>query len=417
MSDASKQEAENKDKTSSTPAHKEPKKTAVKKTTKRQPQKKSGTAVGWVAILLVLAATGLGYFAYTQLTQQINRLSTHSEQVKQGTSSLSTELQSATKQLDAELTSLTKNLDHYQQSSSDKIDLLQKQIGKNRRQWLIAEAEYLASFANTRLQLAGDLETALVALKAADQRLKDNGSPLVFPIREQIAKEINSLKNTETPDIVGLSSQLLALENAVSTMGISEPHAGTAQAPEIGQGDPSPIPESIEQTLNDAWENFSKLIVVRRSDKPMAALMTPERIELIRKNLALKLEAARLALINQHQTLFTESIAISKTWLSDYFDRNNPSVKTAIDELSQLENTVIKTELPSIALSLQMLRDLPLLTISEQDSPATETDPLITENPNASIIKKELNSAPITLPVEPENTTIAPEADTTETDI
>ncbi|MGB1701749.1 MAG: uroporphyrinogen-III C-methyltransferase, partial [Cycloclasticus sp.] len=73
---------------------------------------------------------------------------------------------------------------------------------------------------------------------------------------------------------------------------------------------PSPIPESIEQTLNDAWENFSKLIVVRRSDKPMAALMTPERIELIRKNLALKLEAARLALINQHQTLFTESIAI-----------------------------------------------------------------------------------------------------------
>ncbi|MGB1702376.1 MAG: hypothetical protein ACPHFR_04585, partial [Cycloclasticus sp.] len=79
--------------------------------------------------------------------------------------------------------------------------------------------------------------------------------------------------------------------------------------------------------------------------------------------------------------------------------------------------TVIKTELPSIALSLQMLRDLPLLTISEQDSPATKTDPLITENPNASIIKKELNSAPIKLPVEPETTTTVPEVDTTETDI
>lgn len=410
MQDSSKQEAQAKDKKSSTPASTKPKKAVVKKTPSNQAQKKSASSIAWLAIILVMAATGAGYFAFTQLTQQIDQLSSTSKAVKQDTAVLSNKLQSKTKQLDTHLSGLSKNLEQLQQSSNERIDLLQQQVGKNRRQWLIAEAEYLVSVANTRLQLAGDLDTAIIALQTADQRLKENGDPMTFAVREQLAKEIITLKSTELPDTVGLSSQLLALEDAVSKMDISEPHAGTAQAPEIGKGDSSPIPENIQETLNDAWENFSKLIVVRRNDKPMAALMTPERVELIRKNLALKLESARLALINQQQTLYSESIAISKTWLSDYFDIDNPSVKTAIEQLKQLENTNIKAELPSIALSLKMLRDLPLLTIPEQSQPAPAAD-----LNNTEAVSIELNEAtqpqiekPVTL--EKAASTTSPEA-------
>ena len=272
------------------------------------------------------------------------------------------------------------------ESSSDKLNLLQKQVGKNRRQWLIAEAEYLSSVANTRLQLAGDIDTAIVALQAADQRLKENGDPLTFPIRKQLAKEINILKSTEQADTVGISSQLIALEDAVAKMDISEPHAGTVQAPEIGKGNLSPIPENIQDTLNDAWANFSKLVVVRRSDEPMAALMTPERVELIRKNLSLKLEAARLALINQNEALYKASISISMKWLGDYFNPENPAVKTAIEQLSTLKNTPIKTQLPSISLSLKMLRDLPLLNVSEPAQPPIKKA--------IKAVKKEIKKAP-----------------------
>lgn len=336
------------------------KKTSTKKSPSVKNPPKTGAAIAWLSLCLVVIG---GYFIVNQFQQQFAQLANATSKAKQDGDQRSQQLQTKISQLEQGLTS---QLQVLSQSSGDKIELLQRQVGKSRRQWLIAEAEYLSRLANTRLQLAGDVDTAIIALQSADQRLKENGDPLTFDIRIQIAKEINSLKSTKLPDTVGISSQLIALENAVAQMDITEAHAGTAQAPTIGKGEASAIPENIQQTLNDAWSNFSKLVVVRRHDKPVAALMTPEQVELIRKNLALKLEAARLALINKNEALYRASIAISIDWLADYFDANNPAVKTAIEQLNTLENTPIKAHLPSIALSLKMLADLPLLTISEQ---------------------------------------------------
>jgi len=338
------------------------KKPVTKKTPDIQQQKKAGAAVAWLAILIIFIATAIGSFFFLQLQQQVADLASLTNNVEQESKQLSLKTQADASQLSTQLSAQLLDL---QASSTEQFDLLKKQVGKSRRQWLIAEAEYLSSLANTRLQLAGDVDTAIIALRSADQRLKENGDPATFAIREQLAKEINLLKSTDRPDTVGISSQLIALETAVTHMGVSEPHAGTAQAPEIGKGEPSPIPENIQQTLNDAWSNFSKLVVVRRSDKPIAALMTPEQVELIRKNLALKLEAARLALINKDEALYVASIGISIDWLSDYFDANKSTVKAAIEQLNTLKNTPIKAHLPSISLSLKMLRDLPLLTMIE----------------------------------------------------
>jgi len=370
------------------------KKTVAKKTPDVQKQqKKPSSAIAWLAIILVIAATAAGSFVFLQLQQQVSDLTSLTNNIQQDSQQLSQKIQSDASQLNTELSSQLQDL---QKSSIEKFDLLKKQVGKSRRQWLIAEAEYLSSLANTRLQLAGDVDTAIIALQSADQRLKENGDPATFPVREQLAKEINLLKSTDRPDTVGISSQLIALESAVAKMGVSEPYAGTAQAPEIGKGEPSPIPENIQETLNDAWSNFSKLVVVRRSDKPIAALMTPEQVELIRKNLALKLEAARLALINKDETLYVASIDISINWLSDYFDANKSTVKAAIEQLSTLKNTPIKAQLPSIALSLKMLRDLPLLTMVEPVSAKVEKaiDVAPSENKDNAVTESTVSIAP-----------------------
>ena len=397
MQETPTQDTPKQDKAASKKAPAKAKKALVKKSPSPQAKQKTSSGVAWLAVVLVVFATGAGYLAFTQLEQRLDQVSKRTDEAKKSTSELSNKLQSNTKEVSIEVVDLSKQLSELQQSSSEKIALLQKQVGKNRRQWLIAEAEYLTSIANTRLQLVGDVDTAIIALQAADQRLKENGDPMTFAVRKQLAKEINILKGTELPDTVGISSQILALEDAVSNMGVSNPHAGTAQAVQIGKAAPSPLPENIQETLNEAWENFSKLIVVRRHDKPMAALMTPERVELIRKNLALKLESARLALINQNQALYTASIAISIKWLGDYFDANKPSVKTAIEQLNELKNTAIKVELPSIALSLKMLRDLPLLTIADQIEPALSTQTTV-EKVTTPAVEAAVKKAPTEKP-------------------
>ncbi len=391
MSNKSKKTASNKEETSPKKVVSPPKKDIAKKTPKSEPKQKSGVGVAWLAIILVLTAIGVGYFGFMQLKKQIDQLSTSTGSAKQSTTALSNELQSTASDINSNVSSLSAQLTALEQSSADNINRLQKQVGKNRLQWRIAEAEYLISVANTRLMLAGDIDTAIVALQAADQRLKENGDPLTFPVRKQLAKEINILKSTEQADTVGISSQLIALEDAVAEMNISEPHAGSVQAPEIGKGKPSSLPENIQETFNDAWANFSKLIVVRRNDEPMAALMTPERVELIRKNLSLKLEAARLALINQDETLYKTSISISMKWLGDYFDAENSAVKTALEQLETLKNTPITTPLPSIALSLKMLRDLPLLDHSNPTKAVDKSVKKASEPKKPAITKKAIN--------------------------
>ena len=372
------------------------KKTLTKSSTDTAVQPKSRSNLALLSIGLVLATAVAGYWAFDQLQRQIKQLSVQSEGLQDDNQQLSQRLDANIASLDA---GLSRQLSNLQLSSSEKFELLQNQVGKSRRQWLIAEAEYLSSLANTRLQLAGDINTAIIALQAADQRLKENGDPTTFAVREQLAKEINTLKNTAMPDIVGISSQLVALENTVAKMGVNQPHAGSSQVPEVGTGEASAIPENIQQTLDEAWSNFSKLIVVRRHDKPIAALMTQEQVELIKKNLTLKLEAARLALINQNESLYKASIAISIDWLNDYFDVAKPSVEAAIKQLESLKNTPIKARLPSINVSLKMLRELPLLTMTETITAQVKTAEEESSQPSESspAVKVEpANTNPIT---------------------
>lgn len=363
MTDSENKTDSNKEAPNKTKPSPKTKKALVKQKT---PKQKSGSGIAWLAIVLVIVVAGGGYQAFNQLQQQIAQLSDRYEPFQEGVSKLSNQFATETERLNSEILNSAKKLTDTSRISNEKITLLEKQVGKSSRQWLVSEAEYLANLANTRLELLGDVDTAIIALQAADQRLKENGDPMTFAVRKQLAKEINLLKSVELPDTVGLSSQLLALEQAVSNMDITEPHAGTAQAPETGKGDTSPIPENLQQTLNDAWDNFSKLIVVRRSEQPLAALMTPEQVELIRKSLSLKLESARFALIDKNEALYTASISTCIEWLNNYFDANNPAVKTAVEQLNTLKNTAITATMPSIALSLNMLRDLPILAIPEK---------------------------------------------------
>ena len=369
-----------------------------KKTTKQPPEKtnntqsaKGGSGIGWLALLLVLGVAAGGYYFYNQLQLQISAISSG---VTTSQESSSNEQQQKLNFIKSEISNISNKIEHVEETSSNGISLLQRQVGKSKNQWLIAEAEYLVSIANTRVQLAGDLKTAITAFQAADQRLKENGDPSTFSVRTQIAKEIVTLQSTKLPDIVGLSSQILALEGAVNQMEISEPHAGSAQAPGIGKGDPSALPNDIKETLNDAWANFSKLVVVRRNDQPKAALMTPEQVELIRKNLALKLEAARLALIHGDQALYSSSLTIVSQWLNDYFDAENPSVKTAVSQIQSLTNTPIKATFPDVSKSLSMLRKLPLLTINEAPDDSLSKNTTLINKSAKNILEADEKTTP-----------------------
>jgi uncharacterized protein HemX len=93
----------------------------------------------------------------------------------------------------------------------EEIKKLQRQLGKTRGDWLLADAEYLLSVANQRLQLMGDVATTIQALEAADQRLRESGDAAAYKVRAQLAKELDALSKIVGADIVGIYATLQAL--------------------------------------------------------------------------------------------------------------------------------------------------------------------------------------------------------------
>ncbi|NYT47521.1 MAG: uroporphyrinogen-III C-methyltransferase [Candidatus Methanofishera endochildressiae] len=111
----------------------------------------------------------------------------------------------------------------------ESIQYIQRQLGKTRGDWLVADAEYLLSVANRRLHLMGDVSTTIEALKAADNRLRESGDTAAFKVRSQIAKEISAVKKVQVADVVGIYSQLEMLEEDVAKLGVFLPYSGKAK--------------------------------------------------------------------------------------------------------------------------------------------------------------------------------------------
>ncbi len=135
------------------------------------------------------------------------------------------------------------------------ILLVQRQLGKTRGDWLLADAEYLLTVANQRLQLVGDVNTTRQALEAADQRLRESGDAAVFKVREQIAKELSLLNSAIVPDIVGLYAQIQQLQDSVENLAVFLPHAGKAlEKPETPNNDLSEHGHEILQQVANSWK-------------------------------------------------------------------------------------------------------------------------------------------------------------------
>ncbi|MGK0297565.1 MAG: uroporphyrin-3 C-methyltransferase, partial [Gammaproteobacteria bacterium] len=88
--------------------------------------------------------------------------------------------------------------------------------------WSLKEVEHLINIANLRISLEKDVDTALVALEAADNRLASLGEPGLFEIRKQLAVEMNSLREIEKVDIVGLSLYLTDLVTRVNSLPLED---------------------------------------------------------------------------------------------------------------------------------------------------------------------------------------------------
>ncbi len=274
------------------------------------------------------------------------------------------------------------------QSQQLALEQLYQDLSKNRDDWALAETEQVLSTASQQLQLAGNVQGALIALQNADSRLSRSDKPQFIVIRRALAHDIERLKALPILDLTGIALRLDSIIGQIDAMPLladekpalpatqpkksyrpaARPEAALAVAARGGRsGAVAPAAPSGEwlYSLEDKWQSWSnemwgeirQLIRVRSVDTPDALLLSPGQAYYARENLKLRLLNARLALLSRNESAFRSDMIASQDAILKYFDTRARQTQTAQALLRQVQSSNLAIELPTLAESLNAVRN------------------------------------------------------------
>ncbi len=235
--------------------------------------------------------------------------------------------------------------------------------------WLLAEAEYYMQIANAQLQLAGNPELASLALKLADERILQLADPGLTEVRRALSNELRALEVMESPDTEGITLTLASLASVVDSLPLrQEVVVQTADSTLL-----DPDLTGADRAYASLKNALGGVVSVRRIDESMQPLMAPEAQYFLRANLALQLQAARLAVLRSEEAIFSQSLDDASAWLNEYYDTSNTAVQGAQETITEIRGSVFSVAVPDISHSLRALRQFNGLA-EALAQPANETE-------------------------------------------
>ena len=264
------------------------------------------------------------------------------------------------------------------QSQQLALEQLYQDLSKNRDDWALAEIEQVLSTASQQLQLAGNVQGALIALQNADRSLSRSDKPQFITIRRAIAKDMELLKSLPSLDATGIALRLDSIISEIDSMPllsdekpslpVTQPKTShraevrvAANSVAVGRGH---YDHEWETTLEDRWQSWldemldemRQLIRVRTVETPDALLLSPTQAYYARENLKLRLLNARLALLSRNETAFRSDLIAAQDAISKYFDTRARQTQVAQALLKQVQSSNLSIEMPTLAESLNAVR-------------------------------------------------------------
>jgi uroporphyrin-3 C-methyltransferase len=256
------------------------------------------------------------------------------------------------------------------------LEQLYQDLSKNRDEWALAEIETVLSTASQQLQLAGNVQGALIALQNADRELSRSDKPQFITIRRAIAKDTDKLKALPSLDLVGVALRIDTVIAQVDTLPMLADEKPALPAPVVKpkkldkQGKSAapaeaPPPDTYlgraqatwQAWTADMWNDVRQLIRVRKVETPEALMISPEQAYFLRENLKLRLLNARLALMSRNEAAFRTDMAAAQEVLVKYFDARAAGTQSAQALLRQVQANNVAIELPSLTDSLNAVRN------------------------------------------------------------
>ena len=320
------------------------------------------SAAGVLSVLAIVAALGAWYDMRRQLErtrEQVARQVHDNGAEARDARLIAREAQEALREVQAKVGALDAKLAE-SQTQQLTLESLYQDLSRNRDDWVLAEIEQVLTIASQQLQLAGNVQAALIALQSADARLARSDRPQFLTIRKAIARDIEKLRVAPNLDVTGLTlrlDQVIAKLNDLPLLvdGRTEEEAQRAAAVQTVAAEPW-----WRRWPRGAWNEIKQLVRVQRLDAVDQKLLSPEQRYFARENLRLRLLHARVALLQRDERAFKADVQASLEQLRTYFDSRERDVFAAVATLAQLNNAAISVELPTIADSLNAVHSAKL---------------------------------------------------------
>jgi len=271
------------------------------------------------------------------------------------------------------------------------LEAMYQEFSRSREDSVVAEVEQAVALAAQQLQLAGNLEAALIALQQAEARLAAYDRGQYATLRRALARDIEALKLQPVLDVPGLGLRLERLLERADAM----PLAFEGQLPATEVETPAPTAQVdatagdwtartlgyARELFDDVWREVRGLVRMERLDQSDPVLLAPAQNTFLRENLKIRLLTARLALLARDGRTYSADLAQARGWIERFFDLRDERVQMAQQELKELESVVIRTELPTLTDSFAALRTMqvradrplqPAAPLAEPSGPAAD---------------------------------------------
>jgi uroporphyrin-3 C-methyltransferase len=315
--------------------------------------------VGLVALVIIVAQWVDTRMQVASLQQELARRLADSESMaREGRGQTRQMQESLTAQL-AKISILEARLAETQ-SQAVALEAMYQELSSSRDERLLAEVEQAVVIAMQQLQFSGNVEAALIALQGAEGRLARSLQPQFLPVRKLIARDIERLKGIPGANISGLSLKIESVVTAVDGLPLAYEQRPKPVAPKAG-ADARPVNLDFWRELGaELWRELRQLVRIERIDHGDPALLAPQQSYFLRENLKLRLLNARLALLQRDGRVYREEIRQAREQLDRYFDGRAKPVQAAQSTLATLAGTDVSFDLPGLAESLTVLRNLKL---------------------------------------------------------
>ncbi|MEO8937790.1 MAG: uroporphyrinogen-III C-methyltransferase [Burkholderiaceae bacterium] len=258
------------------------------------------------------------------------------------------------------------------QSQQASLEQLYADLARTRDDWALAEVEQILAVASEQLQLAGNVQGAIIALQNADQRVARTERPQFIVLRRAIAKDLERLKALPSVDIAGNALRLDSIVGMVDSLPLlsderpaPRPRLDAVPLDRSVRPDGSAVGgwyERVQDQLRylgaEIWQRFGQLVRVREVTEPDALLLAPTQAYFVRENLKLRLLNARLALLARQESTYRADLLHAQEALQKYFDLRSRQTLAALALLRQVQSANTVVEMPTLTESLTAARNV-----------------------------------------------------------